>query len=254
MKKILVIIVALLIVFSSIFAFILYDSSNNAINRYQCETIDLYSNKLDDSFDEITILFFTDIMYGSYYQKDDLAKFQDYLKDFHYDIVIYGGNIFDKYYSAVSDDINILVDFFNQLDPQLGKFAIFSSYDLINDSRKVLASKVYSDSNFIMIQDNKVLNNSNVPIYFTNVVSSHPQFTIAIASDYQSGKQFSLTADYVLTGSAFNKQYQLFNDDEYHFGFNGNIYVSQSIGLTDKDYRLLNYPTITLITLHKESD
>ena len=44
------------------------------------------------------------------------------------------------------------------------------------------------------------------------------------------------------------------NDDEYHFGFNGNIYVSQSIGLTDKDYRLLNYPTITLITLHKESD
>ena len=45
-----------------------------------------------------------------------------------------------------------------------------------------------------------------------------------------------------------------FNGDEYHFGFNGNIYVSQSIGLTGKDYRLLNYPTITLITLHKESD
>ncbi len=244
----------------------------------------LKSSILTSNYNGIKIVHFSDLLYKSTVDKDDVKLLVKRINELRPDIIVFTGDLVNKNVLINEKDTNLLIQELSTLKSTIGKYAIYGDYDYsYNDYEKVM-----SESGF------KILNNSyeeivyktNDPLYIVGLPSSiketidineafkfysdeNRKYTICLVHDGRSIKYIddsTYEVDLILGGHSLNGSVVLpfygsvFNDNhsykyskpEYKKGIT-NIFISSGIGTNKYGYRFLNKPSFNLYRLKAQS-
>ena len=123
---------------------------------YKVRNITVSDSHLPESFDGFTVMFISDLEYGTYFTKDRLERFIDKINSCEADVVIFGGDLFDKDYNPVSNDITALRTALKSIEAPKGKFAILGDFDYVTEQRSALVRKLLYDAEYELLQDNNI--------------------------------------------------------------------------------------------------
>lgn len=244
--------------------------------------LDIESEQVPKSFQERNILFISDLEYGSFFNEDRLNKFIDHVNRLHADIVIFGGDLFDRNFVPMSEDVNLLIQKLTSIKAELGKFAILGDYDQTTSERSALVTKILYDSNFEMLQGNSIALHCGESEYINLVGFNYTEdfidmtesFSNTVPEDYtiaviHGARMISYlpvgTTDLTLSGHSHHVQINLpFMVDKTYQNTGGYahgkystqktlLYVTRGVGTTNKDFRIFSDPEIVSIRFKKLS-
>lgn len=256
-KRILIAVLAILAMLTLTGMYFYYDATAIAPDDYRVSYVKVESAKLDKSFPKTSILYLTDLEYGGYVGEQQLDKLQKLINTLDYDVILFGGDLFDLDYNVVSDDIQILTEFLRSLKAPRGKFAIFGDFDLQTESRKNVVNKVLSDSNFEILNNQLTLYlnySQSVSLYgysYSDQLKENidtESLSLALIHNLELVNQLS-DADLILCGNSHHKQINWPFSSEIRPGQHGNLYYSGGVGLTGEYKRLFNDPEVVIIQL-----
>jgi predicted MPP superfamily phosphohydrolase len=226
--------------------------------NFKVTYIDEASEKIHSNFNDVKILFFTDIEYGYLFNGQHITNLKKTINNLDVDIVLFGGDLFDDNYPPVSSDVDILTELLSSVSAPLGKFAILGDFDIISETREILVKKILEDSNFeIVSAEMKLFNNPTgyITLYGDNYGShtieqvASDTYSIVLLHGTETYKNLPQNVSLVLSGHSHDRQINFFSKADYKLGKNGNIYRSRGIGLTEFEYRIFSSPEVVVITL-----
>ena len=162
---------------------------------FQIKNITYNDSHLPESFDDVTVMFISDLEYGTFFNKDRLDAFVDKINKVQADIVIFGGDMFDRDYSPVSQDISNLRTALKSIDAPLGKFAVLGDFDYTSEQRAALVRKLLYDAEFEMLQDNTITlhNGTSEVIYLAGFDYKDSSIDSSLAYSNISNDSFVIT-------------------------------------------------------------
>lgn len=217
------------------------------------------------SFHGKKILHFSDLLYGSTINEDDLKKLTKEFQRIKPDIVIFTGDIIDKHYQLSKDDLSIIKDFFKSIPYTIGKYAVkgdldSATYDLImneadftnlDNERRLVYNKDTTPISLIGLNSNNlelenVKNNSNSELYQISIIHNFDYYEESINSDLilaghnLNGELYLPFFEGLLGNNKYNKSYYEIN--------NSQVYISNGLGSPHK-IRMFNHPSINVYRL-----
>lgn len=244
--------------------------------------VNISDETVSESFDGFSVVFISDIEYGSYLNGRRLEKLKKLLSGLDADIVIFGGDLFDRSYSPVTEDIELMTQLLSSIPAPYGRFAILGDYDLISESRTTLVRKILADAQFELLDGNplKIHYGSSAFINLTGFDYSEelrdtsatfnafdPQvYTITVVHGAEFAQNLpSFAANLAVSGHSHHVQVHLpFFNDYDSYSHTGNLsagrhklaavpllYVSHGLGTTGKDYRFFSDPEILFFRFKK---
>ena len=263
------------LILAALFGYI--NASKINLTDFTVTYLDIEDAEVPESFKDKTIIFISDLEYGTYFKEKRLEQFKKKISGLNADIVIFAGDMFDKDFVPISSDVNILTDLFSSIDARLGKFAIFGDFDLISDQRKALVSKVLYDSNFEMLDNNPIRLHNGQSEHINLIGIDYIPQNIDLSSAFANVQQEDYTitvihggnvanilpvkmSNLILSGHSHHCQINLpfMLDDSYsqtggfaHGKYKVNnvlMYITNGIGTTGQDYRAFSDPEIVYIT------
>lgn len=221
-------------------------------------------NRIPASMHGVKILHFSDLLYGSTIDKDDLVYLKDEIELISPQIIVFTGDIVYEDYIISNDEINYLQDFFNEIEADLGKYTIYGDMDNSN------FTSIMNETDFVVLNNEEVLvyNKENTPISLIglNVKEinhiegvDNNYFTIGLIHNYDDYDKFMLKSDVILAGHNLGGEIRLpftsgllgnshYNDDYYEI--NGTkVHISNGLGSIHK-MRFFNHPSINVYRLY----
>ncbi len=273
-------IIFLFIAIVSIFLYAKYIGTKGLIvKEYRVE-----SNILTSNYSGVKIVHFSDLLYKSTVNNDDVKTLVEKINILKPDIVVFTGNLVSYNVKLKESDIEFLKSELSKIKANIGAFAIYGENDYSTDSYE----DIMTSSNF------KILNNSfeevfyktSDSIYIVGLASSlkdnidlnksfkfyddlNRKYTIVLVNDGISIKYidestyevdmilggYSLNGSVVLpiVGGLFNdKNSYKYNDPYYKKGIT-EIFISSGLGTKKYGLRLFNHPSINLYRLKAQS-
>ena len=240
------------------------------INNLKIHEYTIYNEKISNSFKELKIVHFSDILYKQDSNKDYLKDLTTKINEQNPDIVIFSGDLFFKGEKYNNEDIKFLKEMLNSIDSSLFKFAV------IGDNDKNYLDKykdILYESEFILLDnENKLVFYKDVtPINVigltdTNNVESLLEsdvtysYTLAITHEPDNLKDLSnYKIDTILSGHSLggiinipyyggiitNDGAKTYINDYYELN-NSEIFISNGIGNKKFEFRLFNTPSINV--------
>lgn len=265
-KKLLIALAALLIVFAIIY----YDTVSISSTRYITRVENLSSSEIPPDMDDKTILFFSDLEYGTFMDENRLEKVISRINSQSNDVVIFGGDLFDENAKIDESYQDILVNALSSIDAPLGKFAVLGDNDTKDEETLKLVENILFQSGFEILNNRSIhiSNYSNESIQLVGLSDgintelnaeeayanvSVDAFTITICHTPDSALQVPVDkTDYFLAGHSHGGQvYYLFGStyspEKTESFFRGKqsvkddftIDITNGIGTTGKDMRFL---------------
>jgi len=257
----------------------------NSVKRVELDSQNRVFSNTPETFDNATIVFFSDIHYNKFMNKERFLPFIELISQLEPDILLFGGDLFDHpSVEFPSDDtIDELTQLLSSLDATLGKYAVLGNHDyespttnsivvsvLENSGFNVLVNetlKVYNQQNeyiYIAGIDSQLLGNPDIDLTFENHVKD--SLTIALSHTPDIIDQLDATMiDWQLSGHSHGGQislpligplYKVPYAEKYptsHENINNiKLDVSNGIGTTRLDMRLFANPQIHYYTLKYE--
>ena len=257
------------------------NASKFNLTDYEVTYLDIEDDTVPESFMGKSIIFISDLEYGTFFDKTRLELFKKKINSFKADVIVFGGDMFDKEFVPISEDVNILTDLLSGLEADLGKFAILGDFDQITDRRKALVSKILYDSNFELLDGNPIQLHNNSSQQMNLIGINYSEDTNDLSGTYSNvqPEDYTITiihgaamADILpikisdLTISCHSHHCQVnfpfFIEDSFkqtggyatgkYKTSNTLLYVSKGVGTTIKDYRLFSDPEILYITFKEK--
>ena len=239
---------------------------NSHIIKVREET--LKSEKIDKNLDGLIIAYFSDLNYGNNLTEKDIEVVKTNINKFNPDLIIFGGDLI----SNKCNDTSALVDFLDELDASIGKYAVLGEQDVNNEN----LLDIYKQANFNIINNNETIFynysyinlvgikptlDENILNYIDGVNSNY--YTIAISHYPDLAKQLKDTdVDYILSGHSLGGQiyiplinylYRPIGAKTYlkgkHQITNATLDISNGLGTIDKDVRLFAKPEVVIYKL-----
>lgn len=273
----------IIFIFIFIIAVVLYSkyigTKGLIVKEYRVE-----SNILTSNFSGIKIVHFSDLLYKSTIDKNDVKSLINKINLLKPDIVVFTGNLVSNNVKVTESDIEFLKSELSKIKASIGMYAVYGEYDYSLDN--------YED---IMISSNfKVLNNSyeeifyktDESIYIVGFPSSikenvdldklfefyddlNRKYTIVLLSEGASIKyldESTYEVDMILGGYSLNgsvvipfygglfkdKNAYKYSEPYYQKGIT-NIYISSGLGTKKYGFRLFNHPSINFYRLKAQS-
>lgn len=114
-----------------------------------------YTNQIDESMDEFSIAFFSDLHYGTTYTEQNIHQVQDKINLLQADIVLFGGDLFDHpSLSGILNDAQsqqVLIEMLDGIEAKYGKYAVLGNHDLETFATKELVSNILTQGGFRII-------------------------------------------------------------------------------------------------------
>lgn len=272
----------LLIIIFFVGLFILY-SRYIGTNGLEVKEYPIVDSKIPSNFYGLKIIQISDINYKVTTTEKELKKLVNEINLLKPDIVILSGDLFNKDIKYVNDDYNDLTKILNNINYNIGKYAIKGDNDL--NIKKW--ENVIKDSNFINLNDSYEL------IYYNNL---EPILLMGISSNYKKNhimdsinsinKNITMKYNYsilvlhepdyitdidyskfnlILAGHSFNGQIKLpfiggiirpkgakKYYDEYYELDSTKLYISGGIGTNSFKFRFGNKPSFNLYRLRNK--
>ena len=219
---------------------------------------------LPQSFHGIKIVQLSDLLYKSF-SKDELKKITKQINELKPDILLFTGDIKRSDEKLSKKDIEVLENFFKNLNSTMKKYAVRG--DLDDDSFNLIMEK----SNFIIL-DNKydtlfykdttpidIIGFDTVNISLENIKNEHFSICLLHNPDEIETILETITCHLALAGDTLGGEIKLFNqpifdnhkyNQEYYKIKNTNFYISNGLG-NDNNIRFFNLPSISLYRLVK---
>ena len=243
------------------------------------------SEILTNNFSGLKIIHFSDLLYKSTVDKEDVKNLVKRINELKPDIVVFTGDLINKNAKITNEDIEFLEEELESIKAKVGKYAIYGDEDYSIESYKTIMEK----SKF------KILNNSYDEIFYKNNESmfiiglpsslkeeikledafnfykedEKRKFIIVLVHDGKTIKfldESTYEVDLVLGGHSLNGSVVIpyyggiFIDDgaykyyqEHYSKGITDIYISSGIGTNKYPYRLFNKPSFNLYRLKAQS-
>ncbi|MBR2812501.1 MAG: metallophosphoesterase [Solobacterium sp.] len=140
--------------------------------RYENLTAEAIPAQMED----IKILFFSDLEYGTFMNSSRLLRLVDAINASAPDIVIFGGDLYDESAYVTTETTAVISDAFRKIDAPLGKFAVYGDNDHESDHTLSMVRQALVNADF------EVLNNTSVSIHNR---SSKGIFLVGLDSEYK---------------------------------------------------------------------
>lgn len=243
------------------------------------------SEILTNNFSGLKIIHFSDLLYKSTVDKEDVKNLIKRINELKPDIVVFTGDLINKNAKINNEDIEFLEDELESISAKVGKYAIYGDEDYSIESYKTIMEK----SKF------KILNNSYDEIFYKNNESmfiiglpsslkeeikledafnfykedEKRKFIIVLVHDGKTIRfldESTYEVDLVLGGHSLNGSVVIpyyggiFIDDgaykyyqEHYSKGITDIYISSGIGTNKYPYRIFNKPSFNLYRLKAQS-
>lgn len=243
------------------------------------------SEILTNNFSGLKIIHFSDLLYKSTVDKEDVKNLIKRINELKPDIVVFTGDLINKNAKINNEDIEFLEEELESISATVGKYAIYGDEDYSIESYKTIMEK----SKF------KILNNSYDEIFYKNNESmfiiglpsslkeeikledafnfykedEKRKFIIVLVHDGKTIRfldESTYEVDLVLGGHSLNGSIVIpyyggiFIDDgaykyyqEHYSKGITDIYISSGIGTNKYPYRIFNKPSFNLYRLKAQS-
>ena len=243
------------------------------------------SEILTNNFSGLKIIHFSDLLYKSTVDKEDVKNLIKRINELKPDIVVFTGDLINKNAKINNEDIEFLEEELESISATVGKYAIYGDEDYSIESYKTIMEK----SKF------KILNNSYDEIFYKNNESmfiiglpsslkeeikledafnfykedEKRKFIIVLVHDGKTIRfldESTYEVDLVLGGHSLNGSVVIpyyggiFIDDgaykyyqEHYSKGITDIYISSGIGTNKYPYRIFNKPSFNLYRLKAQS-
>lgn len=274
MKKILKIFITLLIL---IILLLLYSRFIGTIGLITKEYT-IKDNNINNDFDGIKIVHFSDLHYKRIITKDRIDKIINEINLINPDIVIFTGDLIDQDSDIGEDDITYLKEVLSKINAKYGKYSVIGNHDYSIDI-EILRS-IYKESNFNLLENNYdiIYGKNNNKLYiggistgaFSDIVLTKMNYNeecykiiILHEPDY-TDEIISLNPNLILGGHSHNGQVNIpylkkyfvptgskkYYDEHYLIN-NTNLYISSGIGVSRYNFRLFDHPSINFYRINK---
>lgn len=269
----------------SVISLMAYDAFYSAPFRFTIRYETLSSIYIPEQMNDISILYFSDLDYGTFMDQSRLNRLINRINGLSADIVLFGGDLIDEAVTQLSnEEINTLTTKLKEIDAPLGKFAILGDFDYKSTDRLNQVKKILYDSDFeLLVNQSVMLRNEgsqginlvgldsqlggyiNINSAFANV----PRTSYALVVGHEpSGAKLVPTdiTKYYLAGHThggqafwgFGASYLPPGSEEYLRGkhdINGSftLDITNGVGTTDTDVRFLTNAEIVLYRLEHRS-
>ena len=266
MKKIIILLIIVII------ALFLYGHYIN-VNNLKIYNYKIQAQNIPDSFKELKIVHFSDILYD----KDEakLDKIITTINNENADLVIFSGDLFNDRYSYKDDDLNYLKDEFKKIKASLYKFAVIGDNDLkflnsykdllyeaefklLDNENMLLFYKDNTPINIIGISDvNKIddLLKTDVEVSHTIVITHEPDNAINLIKNgvntILSGHSLGGIIKLPYLDGIIKKEGAKTYINSYYKENDTEIFISNGLGYEKFNYRLFNAPSINTYQFKK---
>lgn len=278
-KKSHIFIKLLLLILIIVLLFILYSKyigvKGLIVKEYRVE-----SDILTENFSGIKIIHFSDLLYKSTVDKDDIKKMVNRMNELKPDIVVFTGDLVDISKKITEDDKNFLIKELSSINAKISKYAIYGDYDF---SFKYY-DEIMNKSGFKMLNNSydEIYYKNNDNIYIVGIPSSikandslqkayefysdkDRKYIITLVHDGKTIKYLdnsSYETDLILGGHSLNGSIVIpfyggifiddasykYYDEQYKKGIT-NIFISSGLGTKKYNYRFNNKPSFNLYRL-----
>lgn len=249
------------------------------IKEYRIE-----SSVLTNNFSGVKIVHFSDLLYKSTINNDDILELVEKINILKPDIVVFTGDLINKNIKLTSNDKNFLIKSLSSIKATIGKYAIKGDYDFLFDDYE----KIMEDSSFKLLDNtyDEIYYKTNNNIYIVGLPSSikgkidlesafkfynydESKYIILLVHDGATIKYLdndSYEANLILGGHSLNGSVVLpfigglFKDKdsykyigEHYIKNNTEIFISSGLGTNNYQYRLNNKPSFNLYRLKAQS-
>ena len=257
MKKIVKVISIILIISLTILSYGMFIGSKYTfINEHK-----ITDKKIPNSFHGLKIVQISDLLYPSL-KSNDLDKLTKKINELKPDILVFTGNIKRNNYELTKKDITTLNKFFNSLNSNIKKYAIYGNND--NDNLKL----IFENTNFLILdnQEDIIYNGENESIKiigfnakkldFSNITESN-DYTICLLSNPDKITKVNNTCQVVFSGETLGGEIKLpftkgLDNHTYYKNYylinQTKLYINNGLG-NNYNLRLFNHPSINFYRL-----
>lgn len=283
MKKIIRFLLILVLIITLFIIYARYIGTNGLITKeYKIDT-----KYLDNSFDGLKIIHFSDLHYLRSTNQKKLKKIIDEINLINPDIVFFTGDLIDKDYNINEIEKKDLIHSLKNIKSKYGKYSIIGNHDHIKNID--LLEEIYINSNFILLQNNYDIihgeNNSKIFVggtdtysfdksdidktmeYFTNNEDINYKIILTHEPDYIDTITNKYNVNLVLSGHSHNGQINIpyiknmflpYGSKKYYKNYykvnNTDLFISSGIGESRINVRLFNKPSINFYRINKITD
>ena len=279
--KIISIILFIILLISLLFLYAKYVGIKGLIvKEYRIE-----SNILTSNFSGIKIVHFSDLIYKSTVDKNDVKELISRINELKPDIVVFTGDLVNKNKKYKNEDIEFLEEQLLNIEATIGKYAIYGDADYSFEDYKTIMEK--AKFNILNNSYDEIFYKNNNSMFIVGLPSSSKQevkfeeafsfykedekriYIIVLAHDGKTIKLLDDTTyevDLILGGHSLNGSVVVpyyggvFLDDladkyyqEHYSKGITDIYISSGIGTNKYPYRIFNKPSINLYRLKAQS-
>ena len=189
-KRLMIIIACLLAVVLAFDASLFY-SVKVAPNRLKVDYQTLKNDKIPLTMNDVSIVYFTDLQYGAFENKDRTKKVFDQIKELSPDILIFGGDLFDKDTKLTNANKELLTEYLASIDAPLGKFAVWGEKDQQDEQRRNAILNIYKESQIEVLDNHSVLV-YNQGVNHIRIIGLSADANVKEAASGASDKEFNL--------------------------------------------------------------
>lgn len=279
--KIISIILFIILLISLLFLYAKYVGIKGLIvKEYRIE-----SNILTSNFSGIKIVHFSDLIYKSTVDKNDVKELISRINELKPDIVVFTGDLVNKNKKYKNEDIEFLEEQLLNIEATIGKYTIYGDADYSFEDYKTIMEK--AKFNILNNSYDEIFYKNNDSMFIVGLPSSSKEevkfeeafsfykedekrkYIMVLAHDGKTIKLLDDTTyevDLVLGGHSLNGSVVVpyyggvFLDDladkyyqEHYSKGITDIYISSGIGTNKYPYRIFNKPSINLYRLKAQS-
>lgn len=238
---------------------------------------------LDESYNGLKIVHFSDLHYLRNLDENKLDKIIDEINLINPDLVVFTGDLIDEDFTPTDEDINYLTDKLKSINAKYGKYSVLGNHD----HNITLLENIYQNSNFTLLNNSYdiVYNEKNVPLfiggldsvitgnanidtamsYFNDhedisykiILVHEPDYTDTIVGSYDdvnlvlSGHSHNGQVRVPFIGTIYTPESAKKYYDNYYKVNNTDLYISSGLGYSELNFRLFNSPSINFYRLVK---
>ena len=237
------------------------------------------SNILSENFSGVKIVHFSDLLYKSTINDEDVLELVDKINLLKPDIVVFTGDLVNKNIKLNEKEREFLINSLSNINVTIGKYAIYGDYDFEYEYDYIM-----SKSDFIILDNEyeEIFYKTNESIYLVGLPSSikeniymndafkfydenNRKYVIVLIHDGNTIRYIdesnyevdlilgghSLNGSIVLPfyGGLFKDKYSYKYVNNYYSKGITNIYISSGLGTNDYKYRFNNKPSFNLYRL-----
>ena len=165
MKKWVVILISILLIIISTLLYSRYISTSGLVTH----EIKITVKNLENSYNGLKIIHFSDIHYGRTIKEDKLNKIVNEINNNKPDIVVFTGDLFDKDKTLSFDEKEELANILKNINTTLGKYIIKGDNDIDNDWENIIEKAGFTNLNDTY---NLIYSKNNNPLIISGISSN----------------------------------------------------------------------------------